>query len=240
MRVGFTGSGIYSMTAYQVERIIANLLEMHDRRGEIGRYDGPITEVHHGDCVKADEEFHDLVRKHLPDAKIVIHPPTDSKRRAFCKGDVILDPLPYLDRNHRIVDAVDEMLATPGQQTEILRSGTWATIRYAFRKKVFTTVIFPTKELIANEALLTPEQTTPAPPTEDKTKPEWITAKEWSDLTPKTRVHIRGLLAAFKVLGENYDRLRSAALMAREELVFGGDWETARKKIDEAVPKEKS
>jgi hypothetical protein len=67
--------------------------------------------------------------------RIVIHPPTDPKKRAFCKGAAeIREPKPYLDRNHDIVDEGSGLLiAAPFQEEEILRSGTWATVRYAWK-----------------------------------------------------------------------------------------------------------
>lgn len=100
-------------------------------------------EFHHGDCVGADSEAHDIVRRILPDCKIVIHPPTDSKKRAYKKGDVILDPLPYLERNHRIVEMTRCLVACPAESNEVLRSGTWSTIRYAGRKNKTQYIILP-------------------------------------------------------------------------------------------------
>jgi predicted Rossmann fold nucleotide-binding protein DprA/Smf involved in DNA uptake len=44
-----------------------------------------------------------------------------------------------LERNHLIVAACDVLNAAPLQDEEILRSGTWATIRYA--RKAGKTVI---------------------------------------------------------------------------------------------------
>ena len=38
---------------------------------------------------------------------------------------------PPLDRNHDIVERCDLLIATPHTVEEQLRSGTWATIRYA-------------------------------------------------------------------------------------------------------------
>ena len=50
----------------------------------------------------------------------------------------ILQPLPPLVRNHEIVDVLtgkeDRFIATPAEEAEILRSGTWSTIRYARRR----------------------------------------------------------------------------------------------------------
>jgi len=50
----------------------------------------------------------------------------------------------YLVRNHDIVDAVDKMYAFPKEIEEQWRgSGTWATIRYAKKKKKSLMVSFP-------------------------------------------------------------------------------------------------
>jgi hypothetical protein len=43
------------------------------------------------------------------------------------------------------------------------------------------------------------------------------------------------LIAEVRRLREVGQRLRSACLMARAELEFGGDWETARRVIDAAL-----
>jgi hypothetical protein len=44
-----------------------------------------------------------------------------------------------LERNHTIVAACDRLLAAPYQDVEIIRSGTWATVRYG--RKAHKTVI---------------------------------------------------------------------------------------------------
>lgn len=88
----------------------------------------------HGDCIGADTEFHDLVTS--MGFKTIIHPPTNPQRRAYCKGDVILKEKPYIVRDHLMVDAVDFLLACPYTNDEVLRSGTWATIRYARKTEV--------------------------------------------------------------------------------------------------------
>lgn len=100
-----------------------------------------IEEFHHGVCVGADTQAHllvyDVFSSFMDDESIgtVIHyhPPTNidkmSDLRAF--PGVRHRPRPYLDRNHDIVDACDILFAAPYQDGELLRSGTWATIRYA-------------------------------------------------------------------------------------------------------------
>lgn len=89
------------------------------------------TELHHGDCVGADATAHRLGR--FLGLRVVIHPPLDESRRAFCPdADEVLPRKPYLDRNRDIVDACEVLLATP-DGPERLRSGTWSTVRYGRR-----------------------------------------------------------------------------------------------------------
>jgi hypothetical protein len=120
MIVGFTGTRLgttYEQAVWLQERLMT-----------LGT-----TELHHGDCVGADDMVHDLAR--WLGVRIVIHPPDDDHYRAFCEaieGDEVLDPKPYLDRNHDIVDVCDVLLALP-DGPERLRSGTWSTVRYARR-----------------------------------------------------------------------------------------------------------
>ena len=66
--------------------------------------------------------------------KIVKHPPIVEYKRAFCNRDTyknrnILPPKDYLVRNQDIVNSCDVLFATPKDDEEVLRSGTWATIR---------------------------------------------------------------------------------------------------------------
>ena len=115
IKYGFTGSR-FGLSNNQTNQIV-DLLKNKD------------IIVAHGDCVGADSVFHKICEK--LNVKIIIHPPTDNKLRAFCKSEFIEKPLPYLKRNHNIVDFCDELIACPQSSQEVLRSGTWATIRYA-------------------------------------------------------------------------------------------------------------
>jgi len=87
--------------------------------------------LHHGDCVGGDAQADALGRE--LGMLIVIHPPDNDSKRAFCEQpeDVVHEPKPYLDRNHDIVDSSHELFAGPKTDIEELRSGTWATVRYA-------------------------------------------------------------------------------------------------------------
>lgn len=86
---------------------------------------------HHGDCVGADAQAHELVRALQPGARIHGHPPSNSSKRSWRIFDSIQHPRSYLARNRDIVDACTLLVATPAQPQEVLRSGTWATVRYA-------------------------------------------------------------------------------------------------------------
>jgi hypothetical protein len=88
-------------------------------------------DFHEGDCIGADDQAAKGAR--AAGFRIIGHPPSNSSKRAFFQCDELRPPADYLVRNHRIVDASQEMIATPGEAEEQLRSGTWSTIRYARR-----------------------------------------------------------------------------------------------------------
>lgn len=135
LKIGFTGSrdGI-SEKAHQKLKHYLNISK------------NDITEGHHGDCIGGDTIFHNELKKY--DVKIIIHPPLVNTLRSFCKGDDILKPKSYLDRNKEIVDNVDILLAFPKTKEEVLRSGTWATIRYARKQKKRILIFNPCGEII--------------------------------------------------------------------------------------------
>lgn len=54
-----------------------------------------------------------------------------------------MTPAPYLERNAAIVQSTLELIATPGETVEQVRSGTWATIRQARRRRRPTTIVWP-------------------------------------------------------------------------------------------------
>lgn len=98
-------------------------------------------EVHHGDCIGADAEVHDLAG--LVHAHIVVHPPRDPKKRAFLVGAEMRDALPYHDRNAAIVHECDVLFAAPGGTKEQIRSGTWSTMRRAVKAGVPVLAFWP-------------------------------------------------------------------------------------------------
>jgi len=97
-------------------------------------------EAHHGDCIHADAQFHAICQHY--GIKIVVHPPVNTAYRAWCDGPhtTILEPKPYIPRNHDIVDVGHLLIAGP-HQPEYLRSGTWSTVRYARKQKKQTIIL---------------------------------------------------------------------------------------------------
>ena len=104
MIVGFTGTR-KGMSRRQQEQF-ALVVE---------RFSDPWEEFHHGDARGADSDAVRIVRSIDPDLAIVAHPAGP-------------DPLA---RNREIVQLSDILIAAPETNKETLRSGTWATVRYA-------------------------------------------------------------------------------------------------------------
>lgn len=141
MKVGFTGTRD-GMTNQQREKLTLMLKEICN-----------ITEFHHGGCVGADIQAHHIALTFS--FPIHVHP-------AVLSGSVVshyldsIKPEPNiivykekqpLVRNHDIVDSCDMLIACP-KGIEILRSGTWATVRYARKKGRVVHIISVDGELL--------------------------------------------------------------------------------------------
>jgi hypothetical protein len=100
------------------------------------------AQVRHGDCVGADEQFHEISRQlELP---VFIHPPNNNKERAYCMGAVaIAPPAPYHVRNKDMVASSDALVATPLEDSEQDRGGTWMTVRFARAKGIPLYIVWP-------------------------------------------------------------------------------------------------
>jgi hypothetical protein len=129
-KVGFTGTR--SGMTFDQKMSLADLL------GSMR-----IKEFHHGDCVGADAEAHDMIDDGL-DIYIVIHPPLNPSKRAHKKGNWYHEPLPYLVRNKNIVNDTDILIACPGEiAKQLMVSGTWSTVRYARTLGRPIKIVFP-------------------------------------------------------------------------------------------------
>lgn len=122
MNLGFTGTH-HGMNRSQLDMFLETL--------EYICITNTLDEFHVGDCIGADEQAFLILTKHYPKCKTHGHIPQVSTSRAFCRYDVTYKPKPYLVRNHDIVDSSHVLIAAPYRNQEELRSGTWATVRYA-------------------------------------------------------------------------------------------------------------
>jgi len=148
-KVGFTGTSrgasAFQLTALE-ERLKALLADGFD-------------EFHHGLCIGADEQAARIAKR--LGFRVVAHPglirdPKNMKYRSeFAENDETRPEKPTIERDRDIVDEVELMLATPPTREELLRSGTWTTVRYA--RKVGRTV-----ELVLPP--FAPPKWAPAPP----------------------------------------------------------------------------
>ena len=127
MKVGFTGTRL-GMSQHQKEQFVLKLFELD------------MHEFHHGDCIGADADAHDIVREFFPTVKIVIHPPDRTTTQAFKVGDESRYPAPYITRDKAIVNETEYLIGSPHCE-EIIRSGTWTTIRHARRMQKPHTVL---------------------------------------------------------------------------------------------------
>lgn len=141
IQIGFTGTqkGM-SKPQYQLVDSLLN-----DTINEYG-----VEKVHHGMCIGADLEFHNLCRS--KGLYIIGHPGVTGfgKRwnRADCDVDEIEPEMEFLHRNQKIVDACHLLLATPKSEYEELRSGTWATIRRARKAETIGLIVIDPNGII--------------------------------------------------------------------------------------------
>lgn len=119
--IGFTGTR-RGMTDAQKESVILLLL------GAVGH---GATAFHHGCAVGADTEAAAIAEGLglLP----VEHPAGDQP----------------LKRNREIVAASEYLVAAPSQPREVLRSGSWATVRYAREAGIPIAVVRPDGTVVA-------------------------------------------------------------------------------------------
>lgn len=139
MILGFTGTR-HGMTLAQ-QQTVRRLI--HGSALALAVGGGGLTEVHHGDCIGADCQFHHIVRDVNPGIIVIVHPPTDHKLRAYCRGDEIRPVKPYLTRNADIVTASDHLIATPKSTSETSHGGTWWTIRHTRERGKPVTIVWP-------------------------------------------------------------------------------------------------
>ncbi len=122
--VGFTGSraGVNQIQTILISRIFVQLY-------------GLGAELHQGVCIGADA-YAARKAKYIG-YKVVGHPATTTRflsTSTLMICDEVRPAKEPIDRNHDIVDESVVLVGAPGTMEEVLRSGTWATIRYARKK----------------------------------------------------------------------------------------------------------
>lgn len=133
MKIAFTGSR-KGLTPQQKKQLLEYLVSLALKS----------IEAHHGMCVGADEDFHHLIiNTYKSDNRhIVGHPPTELKYASSVMVDLAWAPADYLARDKALVEESDVLIACPNS-LERLRSGTWATVRYAEKINKQVTIIYP-------------------------------------------------------------------------------------------------
>lgn len=131
MKIGFTGTQM-GLTDKQYSALKLFLLVKSS-----------VDEFHHGDCIGADAQFHDIVCD--GQNTIIIHPPTNQSKRAFCVGENAQwrEPKKYLKRNADIANECNVLIACPRTMEEEIKSGTWHTIRTMRRLDKKVVIIWP-------------------------------------------------------------------------------------------------
>jgi len=147
MDIGFTGNKL-GMTNRQMKVfkiLMVNLLT-------------DINTFHHGGCIGSDKQAHEILfeirnNKSLnltypfnEVIRIIVHPANNPVYRAdltLGNKDEMLEEKPPLERDMDIARSCDILFATPRTLKEEIRSGTWATIRYARKLNKMVVVLDP-------------------------------------------------------------------------------------------------
>lgn len=133
IKIGVTGTRLGMTVVQQVRGL--ELLTAITKQIEV------CPELHHGDCVGADEQLHDMAESLR--YWTVAHPPTVERYRSHRIADVIRAPKPYLVRNEDIVDETELLLAFPAGTKGSASGGTWYTVRYARKVGRRLVIVWP-------------------------------------------------------------------------------------------------
>lgn len=147
LRIGTTGTQ-QGATLAQVRAARGLLLELADA--------DPVDDLilHHGDCIGWDAQAHALARR--IGCAVEMHPPLNTSKRAWSEmlpNEHTHPAGEYLARNRCIVDWTRALVACPKEETgEEMRSGTWATVRYARKLKRPIYIVRPSGRIERGDA----------------------------------------------------------------------------------------
>lgn len=138
MKIGFTGTQD-GMTPAQKKTVHNLLVQLQP------------DEVHHGLCIGSDTDFHNISKRLR--LYIVGHPGRNykgvfPKMATGCLVDELRPVLPYLQRNLEIVRETVALIATPFEDVEQRRSGTWSTVRRARERGRTVWIIKPNGNIV--------------------------------------------------------------------------------------------
>ena len=136
MKVGFTGSRM-GMSDYQKEELTKYLNRFYAE----SQLSDPGAMFLHGDAIGADAEAAAIASE--LNYFIEAFPSNQRIYRAFAAADIVHTPVEPLRRNRLIVQQCEVLIACPSTSTEIMRSGTWMTIRYARNRNCRLILIKP-------------------------------------------------------------------------------------------------
>jgi len=126
--VAFTGTR-QGLTEAQCESLRQLLKEISPRR------------LIHGDCIGGDAMAHEIAED--LGIKTVTRPCNLRGQRAFTGAEALAEPEDPLVRNRKMVDESHALIGCPSSKQQELRSGTWATIRYAKKMDGLVWLVFP-------------------------------------------------------------------------------------------------
>lgn len=101
---------------------------------------------HDGNCVGADTQAHEIVDDLKATGfkiETIGHPCSLKRLQANNPYDITRPILSPMVRNHRIAEESHILLVGPKEMTETLRSGTWATARYATKLGNPVLIVYP-------------------------------------------------------------------------------------------------
>lgn len=135
MVVSFTGT-----------RLGCKTTQLHEVKKFLEELRGKVAAFHNGACHGADRELFYLCMDVMPQVPTFFHPSGSEQydwalREAPVKSQVA-NIQPPLVRNRIMVDACDWLIACPGGR-EVLRSGTWSTVRYAIKSRKSHSIFHP-------------------------------------------------------------------------------------------------
>lgn len=136
MNIGFTGTQ-RGLTEFQKQTLtdIVNSLPLVKCTFNFGM------------CWGADTEAYHIIKESVRDIKIIGYPGTVTQSTSM-KVDVLNPVEKFLIRNRKIVDNSQLLIVCPKNDKEELRSGTWATYRYARKTNTdCIIIIYPTEAI---------------------------------------------------------------------------------------------